>query len=249
MNSSLTIIINAHKEGALLYPTVKSAVDSLNSLLSNVHVEANVLFYLDNPDEETLEVVHGITKNLSISNCVEIASNGDPGASRMDAVRKTDSDYIAFLDGDDLWSENWLTLCYEFLIEKSFPQNIILHPEYNYIFGRESLFVRQGTCRNKPLSKEELGFFRSANYWDALCLTSRALLLQNPIPRNDKKNGYAHEDYLWNCRTSLSDIEHLNIPKTIHFKRRRISSVSSLANSNFERVEPTQLSRYSYYLN
>lgn len=243
MNSKIAIIINAHKEGALLFPTVKSACECVNELKKFHSVEIEFLFYLDKPDAATLEIAKALSDEIEYTCRIVEGKNGDPGLSRSKAVKLINSEYVAFLDGDDLWSKNWLRKCYEYINENGSIQNCVLHPEFNYIFGSQLLLVRQGPLSNIDY-RDKNDFLRVANYWDAMCFAERDLFLENPIPSNDKENGFAHEDFLWNCETILNGVSHVEIPCTIHFKRRRQSSVSSLANAKSERVKPTQLSRY-----
>ena len=242
---SLEVIITAHKEGTLLLPTIKSAFESVSSLKNKYNVDVNYLLYIDKPDNITKKIAEEIALKYDMK--LYVGKNGDPGKSRLKAIKKTKQDYIALLDGDDLWSENWLVSAYDF-ISRNTKMNlagIVLHPEYNLIFGDHSLLVRQG---NPDDPFFDPSFFRIGNYWDALCFAPKEIFLKYPYRKNDLDVGFAHEDYLWACETYLAGIKHYVLEDTIHFKRRRGGSVSVIAESRGVKVKPTKLNKYSYYL-
>lgn len=241
---SLEVIVTAHKEGTLLLPTVKSAFEAVKCLHSKYDVDVNYMLYLDKPDAITKKIAMDIKMKYGIK--VYFGKNGDPGRSRLAAINKTKQKYIALLDGDDLWSENWLLSVYRFLAEKSKKErkNIVLHPEYNLIFGDHSVLVRQGEPSDPFFDPS---FFRIGNFWDALCFAPIKVFIDYPYKDNDLDAGFAHEDYLWACETYLAGVKHHLIKDTIHFKRRRGGSVSVVAESKKVKVMPTALSKYKYY--
>lgn len=242
---SLEVVITAHKENALLLPTCKSAFVAIEKLAENFDVDLSVMLYLDNANGFTLEVANDIASTYNVK--VVQGKNGDPGRSRIAAISETDKEFIALLDGDDLWSENWLLNIYQLFADGSMKasENIVLHPEYNLVFGEKSIFFRQGNPSDKIFDEV---FFRISNYWDALCFAPKSLFLKYPYKDNDLEAGFAHEDYLWSCETYLAGVEHRLVKDTIHFKRRRGGSVSGIANSKKVKVRPTELLDYRYHL-
>lgn len=241
---SLDIVITAHKEGDLLLPTFISAQDSINRLKSDFDLDINIVLYLDNPDSITLSVAEELANKFNLN--LFTGKNGDPGISRNQAISLCQSDYIALLDGDDLWSENWLHSVYsDISVRLSHGKsitNIVYHPEYNLIFGGHNAFVRQGNIND---SFFDTRFLRASNYWDALCVAPRKLLLNFPYKKNDLSKGFAHEDYHWVCVTIENGVTHLTTENTIHFKRRRENSVSVIANNQNVKCYTTGLQRYS----
>ena len=238
MKTDLSVIITAHKEGNLLYATAQSALDAILRLKASFEVSISVLIYLDNANETT--------KSSAIDLCdihdfflIE-GNNGDPGLARMDAIRKSEGDYIALLDGDDLWSDNWLLKCWEH-ISTNHNNNAVLHPEYNLIFGAHNQLVRQGDVESSFFDES---FLRITNYWDALCFCKRKIFVDNPYKDNDLTAGFAHEDYLWMCETLSKGIQHILIKDAVHFKRRRAGSVSQVAEEKYVKV---QFNNFSYY--
>ena len=79
---------------------------------------------------------------------------------------------------------------------------------------------------------------RVANYWDAMCLCRRDLYLEHPMRAARRDAGYAHEDQAWALRSLELGLEHRTVPGTIHFKRRRLGSVSVEAERDWLRMHP-----------
>ena len=239
---SLEVIVTAHKEGALLYATMRSAQVAVEALQQQYSVDVGITLFLDKTDEVTRLIGQELEVEYDLS-LVE-GSNGDPGQARLEAITSTKRDMIALLDGDVLWSENWLLKCYQELDNlggRAKMESVIFHPEYNLIFGAHNMLVRQGQPADPFFDKE---FLRIGNYWDALCFASRKVFSKFPYLKNDVESGHAHEDFAWSCETYLSGLEHRCLKNAVHFKRRRGGSVSVIADS--KKVKPV-LSSVSFY--
>lgn len=240
---SLQVIITAHKEGNLLLPTLQSAFKSLDALAEVYKVNSSIMIYLDNPDTETSAIAEELSQKFNLD--LYYGSNGDPGQSRNEAIKLAKNELIALLDGDDLWSENWLEKVYEDVFEliknKKDYKNKIYHPEYNLIFGGHNLLVRQGNPKDSFFNTN---FLRASNYWDALCVAHKSIFDTIPYKKNNVAKGYAHEDFHWSCVTWLANYEHVLIADTLHFKRRRGGSVSAVANEKNVKCYTTELQYY-----
>lgn len=242
MKTDIAVIITAHKEAELLYPTFSSALLAVEKLLA-CFPKLNITYhiYLDNADEYTLAA----SKDLAAENEITIlrGKNGDPGQARYDAISRVDADFIALLDGDDLWSENWLVGCWNYKVDhaEKLGNAFVLHPEYNLIFGAHSLLVRQGDMDGNWF---DLDFLRVANYWDALCFAPRDVFLSTPYVKNEVSSGFAHEDYMWMCETLSQGVNHFLIKNAVHFKRRRSGSVSQIAEEKKVKVHFNVFSGY-----
>src|SRR5690242_7016633 len=105
MNSTdLTLIVTAHDETLVCGPTMKSAdlaVDGARAAGYSVET----IIALDKATEATTEYFH--------QPCFDhwerwIMQEGDLGRVRNALLPRTSGRFIAFLDADDLFSENWL---------------------------------------------------------------------------------------------------------------------------------------------
>ena len=236
----ISVVVTAHREGTLLLPTFQSARVSAEALAKRSEVPVEFVISLDRPDAETQAVAASLPGRLTTCDA------GDPGANRLHAVAAARHDFIAFLDGDDLWSSNWLCKAWDLMqvIEPGHRETCMLHPEYNLIFGAHSMLVRQGDPEDPFF---DLTYLRSGNYWDALSFCHRRIYEEFPFLPNDPANGIAHEDFHLSCVTVLNGVEHLLVPGTVHFKRRRGDSVSVKAEERSARPRFTELNFYGFY--
>jgi len=233
----IAAIMTAHGEGAL------SAVSLTTLQDCAAHAEANDLrvqrlIVLDRADQKTRRVFD----ELNIEN-IEIISTdfGDQGKVRNFAAEYCNAHAIAFLDGDDLWGENWLTEAYLFL--KEHGEKAIAHPEFSVFFeGVASVFVN--VDQEDP--QFDARFLRFANYWDAMCMAWRATHLEHPYCDRRIKDGFAFEDWHWNCETVANSYVHKVVKDTVHFKRRRQSSQTIEASGNRSLMPATDLTSYRW---
>jgi glycosyltransferase involved in cell wall biosynthesis len=167
-------------------------------------------------------------------------SHGDQAPVRNDAVRESRGRFIAFLDGDDLWTENWLVasraLC-------AAEPRTIAHPYADWVFGEShslSLPPDQTDSQFDPAT------LRVTNAWDTLCLAPREAYLNHPFHARALAQGYAFEDWLWNLDTVRAGYVHRVVPDTIHFKRSRAGSQFRHASANQSTTRPTPYHDYAW---
>lgn len=222
---AITAILTGHAEGPLIGLTFRTMLDAVSTARAD-GLEVEMLVVLDKPDTATREALadaedHGCR-------LIEVAMPGaDHAGVRNRAVEEATGDYIAFLDGDDLWTENWLVDAYA--VCESDPGSIIAHPEANWIFDKGSNLWFLLDQTDEAFDPAYLRFF---NYWDVLCLAPRAAYLDHPRAPRAIEAGYAYEDWHWNLQTVAAGYVHRVVPETIHFKRRRASSQLTVAIGN-----------------
>lgn len=231
--TDISAIITAHHEGALAGVSLRSLLCAVERARTDGLV-VEVLIVLDNPDEATSSVfADAAAEGWSLST----VSFGDQGLTRNHAVEQARGDYIAFLDGDDLWSENWLVEAYA--VCQQVPGRIIAHPEVDWFFeASNNLFFH--VDQTEPHFDPH--FLRVGNYWDALCLAPRSSYADHPFAMRAVDDGFAYEDWLWNLETLEAGYVHRVAPETIHFKRRRPGSQTMVASGTkcLTRLHPRQ---------
>lgn len=231
--TDVSAVITAHREGAMAGVSLRSLLSAAERA-QGAGIDVEVLVFLDNPDDTTQAVFADVETAGWRVNTVSFA---DQGQVRNLAATEARGRYVAFLDGDDLWSENWLVeglaLC-----ERD-PGRIIAHPEVNWFFEtNNNLFfhVDQTDPHFDP------HFLRVGNYWDALCLAPRQAYLDHPFADRAVAEGFAYEDWLWNMETLEAEYVHRVAPDTLHFKRRRPGSQTLVASVSkcITRLHPRQ---------
>lgn len=219
--TTVTIVVNFHREGLFAGPTLTSLQDALISARA-AGVDTEVVLVLDRVDDVTRQIV---LQAASWSHSFHETHFGDPGLARNFGVEQASGEYVTFLDGDDLWGDNWLVQALAFCAKQHTP--IIAHAAMNVIFG-EDRFV--WIHADLAMPETDPSYLEIANYWDALSFGRRQIYRDYPFKKNDLLRGYGHEDWHWNCQTVLAGFLHRPVPGTVHFKRRRAGSQSELAN-------------------
>lgn len=213
--TDLTVVVTAHDETVVCGPTMRSADLAVAEAKARGHtVEA--LVALDKATPATTAYFHQPRfDNWERWEMVE----GDLGRVRNAIVPRTKGRYIAFLDADDLFSENWLAegiAALDAATERG--ERAIAHPELNVIFdgGRS---IRQNVASSSPLFSPYMLYVR--NCFDSLCMSPREAHLEVPYVHRDIPNGLSYQDWQFAIETLSRGWGHLVVQDTIIFKRRR----------------------------
>lgn len=233
----ITAVVTAHDEGPLVVPALRSLHDAVDEARA-AGLVVETLGLLDTADPATraaFEQVGGLEE------VVEVAF-ADHGAVRNAAVERARGAYVAFLDGDDLWSRNWLVAAHRVCAEE--PGRVIAHPHLDWIFGDDDYRGFQPDQMDPAFTVASL---RVANPWDQLCMAPREVHEQHPYRVRDLESGFAYLDWTWNLETVAAGLVHRAVPETIHFKRRRASSRLAEARANRSLPFPSPVHSYAWW--
>ncbi|HIP23775.1 MAG TPA: glycosyltransferase, partial [Rhodobacteraceae bacterium] len=205
-------IINIHREGALLVPTLRSL-----ALAKKRAVEAGftleVVVVADNANEETLKIAEGFDELIDR---IIPATFGDLGASREFGIAEAAHDWVFLHDGDDLFSSNWYLQFFEMAKRGEIDARTVYHTALFSRFGNEQnirQMIDSWDTRFHPL------FLASEWYYSNKCVLNRKLFAETPMPYNNKFTGIGNEDWTWSCHTIHKEIRHTYLPETICFYR------------------------------
>lgn len=215
----VTVVVTAHHETVVCGPTMRAADLAIAEARDRGFV-VEAIVALDCPSDATREYFaqeqldHWVRFELD---------EGDLGRARNAVVPQTSGRYIAFLDADDMFSENWLAEGIAALdVAGDEGRRIIAHPELNVVFdGGRSVLVR--IDQRSPLFAPHFSYLRS--YYDSMCLTPREAHLEFPYSARDIPNGLSFQDWQFTIETMAAGWEHVVVPDTIIFKRRRDESL------------------------
>ena len=218
VSADVAAIINLHREGPSATASVISAWRAV-SAAANSGIAAELVLVLDTPDEPTEQFAESWRdRGASIISC----SEGDLGAARNTAAEQVDAEWLAFLDGDDLWCEDWLTRAHAAATLAGPSATIdVFHPALNVIFGDHHSLLHHVASTSPDFSWAR---FRLHNSWTALCLVRKAHVLSVPYPRNDLARGFGFEDWSWNAEIIRRGGRHNVVPDTCHFIKREGTS-------------------------
>ncbi len=218
-STDLTVFVTAHNETLVCGPTMTSA-DAAVEAARSAGFSVQTVVALDNASEATTEYFN--QSDLSHWQTWDV-HEGDPGLVRNALVPRAAGRWIAFLDADDLFSENWLVegaATLRAAAERG--ERVIAHPEVNLIFDGGTQ-LNHNVSQDSPLFTPYFLYVR--NCYDTLCLTPREAHLEVPYGRRDIAHGLSREDWQFGIETMARDWRHVIVPDTIIFKRRRDSSL------------------------
>ena len=220
----LTIVITTHDEGILAHKTMRSVLEAAEKV-KEAGYTFEIIVHIDNGDAATIKYFERYKDQKGI----EIYKNsfGDTAPSRNYVLSVAHGEYTAFLDGDDLISDNWYLSALNML--KKTKDDIIIHPEAVLTFGvdQPNVLTLQGdSCDQDPL------ILLGENRWGSV-LVAKTKLLKDNLYRI-LSDGYGHEDYVFNINTLEKGIKHKVAPGTVLFYRR--SEFSRLSFGNLHNV-------------
>ena len=223
--TDVSVIMTAHREGLLVGASVKSALEAINHARATAGLTCEIIMVLDNASELTATVVRAALGEADRDVAVRIleTSEGDPGQARNQGIAVANGLCAGFLDGDDLWAENWISAAWQLCKERP---DAVAHSMVSVTFGDDK------NLRWHVDSEEVLcdpRYLPWGNYWDALSFARTQIYRDYPFRANNFGKSIGHEDWYWNTVTFAQGIPHKLVPETVHFIRRRPGSQTEAA--------------------
>jgi len=152
--------------------TINEVVDSIISQVGTRYT-FEIIFIDDGSTDNTVSLIKSGMKKLNskgIISRIYLSSHKGPGAARNIGIKKSQYDYIAFIDSDDIWYKNKLSIC----------QDLISSHPSNNIFIHDEKYVRN----NKNASRIINGTFKQPLYsslYISNCLSTSAVILKKEL--------------------------------------------------------------------
>ena len=215
IKGSISAVVTFHRERELVVPTLHS-VERMRRHAEAHGLAVELAMTLDNGDRETRDAVltHPAVRDSDVLHEIHVA---DLSLSRNHAVAHSDGQFVAILDGDDLFSDNWLTAAVQ-AVRVHGPATIA-HPHLLIAFGQWRAFWYQVDQTSEEFCPEAL---LSMNYWNACALAPRQVFEKTPYEcARVGESGFGFEDWHWNCETIASGNVHRVVPGTFRLERRK----------------------------
>lgn len=219
----VSAVITFHGEGLLAHPTLRS-IERCRRHAEKAGIGVEFVITLDNADSETRRVVRSHPA-LREGDQIHEVDYRDLSSCRNHAIEHARGRYVGTFDGDDYFSENWITRCVELIRE--FGEDCIFHPEIMLAFGEWNAFwwqVDQDSEYYRPRSLLML------NYWNACAFAARSVFVHCPYQvSRPGECGFGFEDWHWNCETIAAGYRHKLAEQTVRFERRKAAGSLNVA--------------------
>jgi glycosyltransferase involved in cell wall biosynthesis len=208
----ISVIVTAHHEGLYAHASMLSLVRAI-AAVNRDGWSVEVLVVLDRACPQT-RAYFGESAPFPVQT-LEV-DLGDPGLARNAGIRQASGEWLACLDADDLWSENWLIAAVR--AARSDSREIVWHPESSFFFGATPYLMAHPDMDRDPLDLLSLS---TRNFWTALSFSRREVYLQNPYQEGRLSDGLGYEDWAWNTQVLTRGVIHKCVPETMHFIRQK----------------------------
>lgn len=188
---------------------IAQSVDSVVNQKSYSPEKIEIIVVDDLSDDNTINVV----ENLSSRKYFKVIQNKHsfgPGGSRNIGLKEATGRYVAYLDGDDFFSDNYLSTLYPYLEENKYEILVFnysrFHDENNRVYEKSNVGVEIDTQYTAAWNK----------------VVKRSLALKSLFLEDNVK----WEDVYYTVVLNMNSKSIKLIQESLYFYRRRIGSLS-----------------------
>lgn len=213
----VSIILTAHNEARYLKRTFLSIEESVR-FARQFDITVEIVVVLDSADQPTTTLAQDYDYTVFDASKVLRVQNGAPGLSRNDGISVARGDYVVTIDGDDLISFDFLQRMY--MTSRSLTRKTIIFPEFVTAFGGDYYVY-------KLYNKRYIGnaAFFDGHPYVACAMFPREFLARVRNAHASLRNGYAHEDWHFNCECLAAGYDIAVAAGAILFYRQRSGSM------------------------
>jgi glycosyltransferase involved in cell wall biosynthesis len=232
---AVTAIVNVHREGDLARGSLLSVVGARRAAEA-VGISVEVLAVADCSDRATLETLADSPGVRLLETNVD-----DLGLARNVGAAAANGQYIAFLDGDDLWGPRWLLAAYEAAAAE--PRAVVWHPEASLYFGPGEQAPWWLVHPDMETVEGDWVTLGVRNQWTSASFALRDTYLKVPYRRTDLAVGFGKEDWSWNSEVVAHGYLHKPVAGTAHLIRARKTSLVKRSDAANALMTPSTLLR------
>ena len=222
----ISAVLTFHRERQMAAATLH-AVERMRRFAEARGLRVQLVMTLDGGDKETEEVVTGHPA-LRDGDELHHVQLFDLSLCRNYAIERAGGEFIAILDGDDLFSENWLATAVACIVEHG--AGTIAHPRLMIAFGTWNAYWEQLDQTDPRFLPETL---MSLNHWNACSVARRDVFVQCPyVVARVGESGFGFEDWHWNCETIAHGYVHHAVARTFRLERRKAQGSLNIAHQS-----------------
>jgi glycosyltransferase involved in cell wall biosynthesis len=211
MGKDISCILTLHAEGLIAHKTLRS-INRMVKYAEKCGLSTELLIVLDRSTSETRRYIETSSVIDPAANVI-VTDFGDPGPARNAGIERACGEYVAILDGDNLFSENWLVKAHEV---NRLSHYYVIHPEVNLYFDQNTELFFSLDQHQEDFDETNLIV---GNFWPAITFSRRETFLLTPYSASPPLSGYGFEDWHWNCEVMARDLVHKTAPGTANFIR------------------------------
>jgi teichuronic acid biosynthesis glycosyltransferase TuaG len=169
------------------YNSSKTIKQTINSIINQTYKNWELIIVDDNSDELTKKILSKY-KNKKKIKFYFLQKNKGAAYCRNLAIKKSKSDYIAFIDSDDLWEKNKLKLQINFMSKN----NYLFTYTYYKTFKINSSIIKKIIVPNK---------FNFKSFIKNTSIATSTMIVKRTATNNIKfSNTKICEDYYYKCQ-------------------------------------------------
>ena len=195
--------------------------ETLNSVINQSYKNWRLFIVDDNSDEKTQKILKKYSNHPNI-NILWLKKNKKPGFCRNLAIRNSKSEYIAFLDSDDIWEKEKLSKQLQFMIKNN----------YYFTYTNFSTFVSTNKQINKEIKPPQNFSFKKF-VSNTTIPTSTMIIKRSSIGNVKFSRTKICEDYFFKCQILKKVNYAYCLPENLTKYRIRKNSLQSNKLRNF----------------
>jgi glycosyltransferase involved in cell wall biosynthesis len=139
-----------------LYNKESFVENTINSILNQTFTEYEVFIVNDcSTDDSVVKVKPFLSEKIKL---IEHSENKGLSAARNTGIQNANSDYITFLDADDLWKPTFLETIHQLIT--NFPEAKIFGTNYEEVYANKIVVPKNSASELTPNSAQIIDFFK-----------------------------------------------------------------------------------------
>jgi len=229
----VSVVMTFHREG-LLAAWMLSGYERVRAHARRQGLAVEWIIVLDQPDEDTMRIVCNHAA-VQPSDWIVRTQCADPGTSRNIGVCFAQGEVIGVADGDDYYSEMWITQAWESI--QRYGSSVVVHPEYMVSFDRQWVLTR---LIDQTEDEFPLAACITTHPWGCAAFAHALIFKTTPyLPTRAHESGFGFEDWHWNLEVMGKGVLHVVAKNTAIYYRRREGSVLQRENMHRAVVRPS----------
>lgn len=208
----ISLLITFHDEREQARPTLLAA-DRARKFAAQHGLNVELVLAVDNGSATTCRVIDAFDREPQDQ--ILHHHRGDVGANRNAGIAACRGQLVAICDGDDMFSENFLSVAARMLQTDS--RQLIIRPQVIVQFDQAASIGWQTGSDDAAFDPCCLVVI---NPWTTGCMARRSLFDAVPYwVRNEDRAGLGFEDWHWNSETLAVGATNIIAPQTVQYVR------------------------------